>query len=371
MRHTAVCLNGRFSGTLQPTGTQTSAFHTFDAILKAERNFAIVVFADLRFPGVNDWRDIPKTKVVPVPFSTWSRPRAQLWEQLVLPRAARRHGCALIHHPLNTSSRLRLGMKHLVTVHDLNFVRHPEWFSLSFRTWMMLTALPGMRSASYVATVSDHVLREVRTTGRISPAKSARIYNGCKQLPATVEVGNESNTILALNVWQPHKNLARLIAAFRLLRVDFPTLRLRIAGRLQAQFRSGPSLAAMLQEPGISVLGYLSEIELAQAYKSAHVFCYPSLEEGFGLPILEALSAGTRVVTSNSSCLPEIAGGAAILIDPASVPSIAAGLREALRETPAERAKWITKGKSVAASFSWQQAAQSYLSIYRKLLATS
>ncbi len=83
----SVALNGRFSGTLQPTGTQTAAYNLFDAIIRdPARNVSLVAFADPNFPGVAAWADVKETRLVPIPFSRWSRGRAQLWEQLMLPQ---------------------------------------------------------------------------------------------------------------------------------------------------------------------------------------------------------------------------------------------------------------------------------------------
>ncbi len=107
--------------------------------------------------------------------------------------------------------------------------------------------------------------------------------------------------ILGVNLWQPHKNLIRLLEAFQIVRGRFPQAELHLAGRPQAHYQNSPKIARCLQFPGVRLLGYLSNADLAEAYAKAAVLCYPSLEEGFGLPILEAMSAGTPVVTSNVS----------------------------------------------------------------------
>ena len=125
-----VGFNGRFSGTKQPTGTQTAAFQLFDAIIRRERDVEIVVFADSRFPGIESWKSAPKLKWVETPFQDWSRNRAQIWEQVSLPIDARSQGCSIVHHPITTSPVWRNGTKSVVTLHDLNFYRHPEWLSL-------------------------------------------------------------------------------------------------------------------------------------------------------------------------------------------------------------------------------------------------
>ena len=369
-RSLVVGLNGRFSGTLKPTGTQVTSFHLFDAIIRSERDFDVVIFADDKFPGVAAWRTIPRTKFMDVPFSRWRRFVAQMWEQIVLPVRARKAGCSVLHHPMTTCPLWRNGIKQIVTVHDLNFFHHPEWVGRAIRCWFSTVAVPAIRHADHVATISDYVLDDVRRTLGSAAEKSSRIYNGLTKLPAahaSLARDRTVRVILSVNLWQPHKNLARLIGAFSHLRAAMPELELHLAGRPQANYRDQPELAALLTRPGIRVLGYLSEEDLGAAYANADVVCYPSLEEGFGLPILEAMASGAPVVTSNASCLPEIAGGAAILVDPHSEQSIADGIKQALEEQGDARLRRILKGKDVASRFSWTESAGHYIRLYKSL----
>jgi glycosyltransferase involved in cell wall biosynthesis len=213
----------------------------------------------------------------------------------------------------------------------------------------------------------------VLETLKLDSGKTSRIYNGLRPMspPAILserERKKAPQVILGVNLWQPHKNLSRLLGAFHLLRQEYPELELHLAGRPQAQFINHPKLHRSLEAPGVKVLGYLSESALAEAYSSSTVFCYPSLFEGFGLPILEAMLMETRVATSNSSCLPEIAQGAAMLFDPLSQESIAATLKQGLTESAEERGKWIAYGKTVAASYSWENAATEYTKVYESIV---
>ena len=267
-----------------------------------------------------------------------------------------------------------MGVKTVVTLHDLNFYHHPEWVAPAFRSWLLATAVPGIRKADRVVAISDYVLADALNTLKLNPEKASRIYNGLRPMASLAthnEVKPEKQVILGVNLWQPHKNLLLLLEAFRQLRQEYPNLKLRLAGRPQAQFIEQPELHEKLNAPGIEILGYLSEAALAEAYSSATIFCYPSLEEGFGLPILEAMSMGTRVATSNASCLPEIARGGAMLFDPLSPESIALTLQRGLEEPPAEREKWIAYGKTVASSYTWDGAATEYTSLYEQVIRRS
>lgn len=364
-----VAFNGRFSGTRQPTGTQTVAFALFDAIIRADRpGVEIVAFADPRFSGIDAWREIPGTTLVDVPFQDWSRGRAQLWEQFVFPFASRSHRCSIAHHPIMTSPIFRNGLRSVVTLHDLNFYHHPEWFSWKIRAVFGVTAIPGLHLADRVVVISDYVLEDTRRTLRIPPQRLRRVYNGAKPLALSAEPpAVTAPYILCVGSLQPHKNLPRLIEAYRVLKAHFPALELHVVGRPQAGFSSDPRLPDLLATPGVRILGYLSEQELGDAYRGAELFCYPSMEEGFGLPLIEGMNAGTLTLTSNASCLPEIAGGHSILVDPRSVESIANGIRMALEMPVEERSRRLEAAREWAARFSWQAAAREYLAIYEEL----
>ena len=364
----AVALNCRFSGTLQPTCTHTAAFGLFDAIVRLPgRECPLVVFADPRFPGVAGWADVRDLTLIPVPFSQWSRGKAQLWEQFVLPGLCRKMHCGVAHHPITTSPFLTRGVKNLVTLHDLNFLKHPEWYSRAFRAVYSFAALPGLLRAWRVVAVSDYIRDDASQRLGIDQERLRRVYNGVRFAPRADPFAHSNVPyILCAGALQPHKNLARLILAFRQLREREPDLELWIAGRPQDGFLEMPELEELLDAPGLQMLGHLSDDELQAAYANALVFCYPSIEEGFCLPILEAMICGTLVVASNASCLPEIAGGHAELVDPLSPHSIASGIQTILDLAPDQRDTRVRAARGWAEAFSWQNAAWEYLRIYEE-----
>lgn len=360
-----VGFNGRFSGTKQPTGTQTAAFQLFDAIIRRERDVEIVVFADSRFPGIESWKSAPKLKWVETPFQDWSRNRAQIWEQVSLPIDARSQGCSIVHHPITTSPVWRNGTKSVVTLHDLNFYRHSEWYSKAFRLAYEVCAVASVKRAERVVTISNYVREQARESFGIPEDRLRMVYNGVKPMSSSAKPGG--NYLLCVGSLQPHKNLSRMIKAYLEVRPEFSGLELRVVGRPQAQFTADSELPGLLKADGVKLLGYLSEQELADAYAGAELFCYPSLEEGFGLPVLESMILGVLVLTSNLSCLPEVSGPSAILVDPMSVDAIANGIRTGLNFSGDERARRVAEGHAWAARFTWDAAAGEYLKIYDEI----
>jgi glycosyltransferase involved in cell wall biosynthesis len=196
------------------------------------------------------------------------------------------------------------------------------------------------------------------------------IYNGVNALipPPSLAPNHSGKYFLCVGSLQPHKNLARMIRAYLLFKKEFSDIELHVVGRPQSRFVEDPELSSLLSAPGVRLLGYLSKEKLAEAYVGALAFCYPSLEEGFGLPILEAMHLGIPILTSNVSCLPEVSGPSALLVDPFSVEDLAAALKQILTMSPNEREAKIESGRKWAVQFSWHASARAYLKLYLETL---
>jgi len=161
--------------------------------------------------------------------------------------------------------------------------------------------------------------------------------------------------LLSVSTLEPRKNLQRIISAFRVLKKKNKSLSLVMVGKVGW----GESLSI---EDGEILTGYISDHELSALYSGASCFLYPSLYEGFGQPILEAMNCGCPVVTANISSMPEVAGEAAVLVDPLSVKSIAEGIKKALKN----REKLIEKGFKQVKKFSWEKCARETLAVYEE-----
>jgi glycosyltransferase involved in cell wall biosynthesis len=269
---------------------------------------------------------------------------------------------------MTTAPVLKFGVQTIVTVNDLNFYLHPEWYSRAFRLVYRFFAIPGIKRANRVTVISDYVSTQTAEHFHIPQKRIRRIYLAVKPIQSgAIPQARTKEYVLAVGSLQPHKNLARLIRAFLLLRKEKSQLELWIIGRPQAGFQSQSELAELLKSEGVKLLGYVSESELMGFYRQASVFCFPSLEEGFGMPILEAMSAGALVVTSNTSCLPEIGGRVAEYVDPVSEESIAAGIRRVLQLPLEARAIRVAEGKEWASQFNWPRTGKAFCELFSEM----
>ena len=276
------------------------------------------------------------------------------WSQFQLPRLAKRHDASVIFTPAPEGYLGPQTIPQVVMVHDLRPISHPERSlqSLYFRSW----APPLLRSCRHVLTNSEFTAGEIR---RCTGLPASRItvtplgYDEQMFKPGPCQQDSKDRPYL-LHVGQqyPHKNLRRLIQAFAKVASSYPELRLVLAGKPHP--KETPVLQALVRELGlqqhVEFRSYVPYAELPDLYRGALALVYPSLWEGFGLPILEAMACGTPVITSRGSGTEEVAGDAAILVDPGSVAAIADGIRMALSSAFRDlRSRSLER----AAAFSW------------------
>jgi len=239
----------------------------------------------------------------------------------------------------------------VVTVHDLAILRSPEAFPLWHRLYGRAGLRRVLRGADAIVAVSEFTKREVEELAAVPPERIRVVPNGVDAIfrPAArhVEELAQSGDVLAVGTLEPRKNLARSVEAARRA-----GLGLRVVG---ARGWGGVDV------PGWA--GEVSDARLAELYRGAACLLYPSLYEGFGLPVLEAMASGTPVVTSRGTAMEEIAAGAAVLVDPTDADSIAAGLHEAVER----RAELVELGLARAAEFTWERAADGVETLWREL----
>jgi glycosyltransferase involved in cell wall biosynthesis len=239
----------------------------------------------------------------------------------------------------------------VVTVHDLAIVRYPELFTAWTRLYARTLLLPVLRAADRVLCVSHFTAREVAKLARVPEERLRVAYNAAGDVFTPEGPAAEGDYVLAVGTLEPRKNLARLVEATQRLDVE-----LRVAG---ARGWGGVEVAG----EHVTWLGRPSDSELAAAMRGALCLAYPSLYEGFGIPVLEAMRCGTPVVTSAGTATEEVAGGAAELVDPLDVSSIAEGISRALGRREELRAAGLERARA----FSWGATADATAAVYEEL----
>ncbi len=293
------------------------------------------------------------------------RPARILWEQMVLPIEASRYRLDVMFNPGFTAPIL--APCPCVTVfHDLQYKRHPEyfrWFDLPF--WRLLLWASAHRSRTLI-TPSEATREDLFRYYPFTRGQVTVIPHGVDQVFFALNRSNIEPYVLCVSTLHPHKNLERLIRAYARKQRDF---KLVIAGMrgfhsavleaLIAELGCGEkhgSQASRSSQDSVRLTGWIPRDELMRLYAGARAFIYPSMFEGFGMPVLEAMAAGIPVACSDIPPLREVAGDAVLLFDPSDDDAVAAALdRIALEETL--RRKLSQAGPVRARGFTWERAA--------------
>jgi glycosyltransferase involved in cell wall biosynthesis len=241
----------------------------------------------------------------------------------------------------------------VVTVHDLALFRHPE----TFNRWSRLygpRAIPRvLRAARRVIAVSEFTRRELGDVLRVPDERIRVIPNAVDGTFTARGPAAEGDYVLAVGTLEPRKNLLRLVEAARRVGVE-----LRVVGE---RGWGGVDVGG----DGVRWLGRVPDEELARLYRGARCVAYPSVYEGFGIPVLEAMACGAAVVTSRGGATEEVADGAAVLVDPLDPSEIAAGIERAA----ADREALGRRGIERARAFSWRDVAGATVAVYREAAA--
>lgn len=298
---------------------------------------------------------------------TGHAPGRILWEQAVAPFMVPRAHLDVLLCPVNVVP-LAVAVPTVVTVHDLAFLAHPEAFIPAKRRYLAAMTRLSTHRARRVIAVSAHTAADLTQYFGVPPAKITVIPNAADPAfrPATnpadiaafrQNTGLPERFVLAVGTLEPRKNLRRLVDAFARIAPQAPEVSLVIVGGTGWRTSDlAPHIASLGLGERIRFAGYVENSDLPRWYQAATVFCYPSLYEGFGLPPLEAMACGTAIVTSNTSSLPEVVGGAALTVDPTDTAAIAAALLRLLTDD-ALRATLAAAGLAQATQFRWARTA--------------
>lgn len=266
--------------------------------------------------------------------------------------------------------------KTVVTIHDLAFIRVPEAATPRLRRYLNDAVMRSVHRADFIVTVSHTTLQDVADIYRIPKEKIGVVYHALpsytpkRSQPAQHTFPQLTRPYLfSVGTVQPRKNYSRVVKALARLRSQGLDIDFVIAGgRGWLEDDLYKTIEDTKMHSYVHILGFVPDEQLASLYQSALCLAYPSLYEGFGFPILEGMSHGIPVVTAGTSSMPEVAGEAAVLVDPYDLEAITDALQRTITDT-ALRDALITRGYEQVKKFSWQQSAEKLLQIYDDVLA--
>jgi len=275
--------------------------------------------------------------------------RDAVWYPFAL---GRKRDAELLHCPTYRGP-VRSALPLVVTVHDLAVFRHPEAFNRWTRTYSPRVVPRVLATARRIIAVSEFTRRELVELLRVPDEKIRVVPNAVDDDFTRDGPASAGDYVLAVGTLEPRKNLARLVEAARRADVE-----LRVVG---AAGWGGVEVGGN----GVRWLGEVSDAELAQLYRGARCVAYPSVYEGFGIPVLEAMACGVPVVTSRGTAMEEVANGAAVLVDPEDPAELAAGIERA----SAEREALVARGLERARAFRWDEIGGRTVAVYREARA--
>ncbi len=349
---------------LPRTGIGNYTVGMLQGLVDAGANHEIVAFTPVGPRGARTVRaaldGLPiEQRVVTVPPSshTWRT----AWSRLGRPTVERLVGRLDVFHFSDWMYPPQSGGVRATTVYDLSPVHHPEWVA-------PLTARMHGRKYAHAAgacdvlfAISDYTARDVTETLGVPPDRIAVAYPGvsARYSPQGAAADFGSPYVLSVATLEPRKNLGMLVDAFALVRARRPELQLVVAGAPVSWAEQD------LRREGVRALGYVPDADLPALYRGASVLAYPSLLEGFGIPVVEAMASGTPVVTSTHPSLDDASGDAAVRADAKSPDSLASAIERAL----VEREQLIPLGVAHASRFTWRACGEAVLAGYERAAA--
>jgi glycosyltransferase involved in cell wall biosynthesis len=335
---------------------------------------ALIQDAHFRTPGI----DLVNTGVLPGKNAV----ARIFWEQTGLPLLLKKRKADLVHGLVNVLP-LATNVPGVVTVHDLSFLRMPEKFPAAKRFYLSKMCPASVAKARRVIAVSTQTADDLIHFFNTEAEKVDIVYNGVesrfspgqtKAIEAfRAQKGLPDRFLFYLGTLEPRKNLVRLVEAYKGWRAQARSadkdVKLVIAGGKGWFYKQ---IFQLVQELGLTehVLfpGFIPRQELPDWYRAAEVFVYPSLFEGFGLPVVEAMACGTPVVCSHIPCLLEVARDAALTFPAENTDELIAAINLMVTQ-PAVRAEMRQRGLIQARRFSWERAAQETVAVYEKALS--
>ena len=309
-----------------------------------------------------------------------------LWKQFLLPYQAKQLGCRVLFCSDFMVPYFSLGIKTIPVFHDAFFWEYPEHYNKYWLVFFRNLGLAAAKKSAYVVTPTQYASNQlVKYTG-INSNKIQVIGESPKTIDTSIS-DNETTAIvkqilnldyiLHIGTLEKRKNLVALIQAFKIVRENgFPNLKLVLVGKASNKITLDDSRAikdAIMQQQStneVILTDYLGDAEVQQLYQKAKLYVFPSINEGFGIPVLEAFKYQVPVVIANNTCLPEVAGQGAKSFNPFSVQDMANAIGSVLKDEPL-RQSYIEKGNAQLQNFTWEKTAASLMQLFKKAVADS
>ncbi|MFA6098170.1 MAG: glycosyltransferase family 1 protein [Patescibacteria group bacterium] len=345
-------------------------------IIKHDKKNQYVLFFDWRFREMKEF-ERPNVKVKNFPFSQYNKFLPFAYSHMLISAYLIKEGLDVFHSPIS-SLPLMYPKKSIITVHDLAIYKNPSWFpSQIFSTKLLVPQ--SLRKADRIIAVSESTRRDLKEIFNVSAKRVKVIYEGTmvskipvknKALDSLKKFKLPANYILFIGTLESRKNVNGLLGAYKQLiekSQDFQKYPLIIAGGQGYKYEEVfDKIKELKLYKLVKYIGYVTHNQKMDLLKKAVCFVFPSRYEGFGLPVLEAMALGTPVITSNVSSLPEVAGKAALLVNPEKELEIANALKKLLASKKL-RDDLRQKGFRQVKLFTWEKCARETIAVYESL----
>jgi len=370
---------------LNPTGGERAGvghytYYLVKSLLKLDKKNEYVLFMDHTAKNLQEEFVQKNVSVEYFKFSEYKKYLPLAYSHILTAVEIKKHNLDIFHAPANVIP-LNYSGKSVVTIHDLAIYKHPEWFPAGQKLAVNILVPASIKRARRVIAVSNSTKKSILEQNNINPQKIKVVYEaGVKEKQPTLKAqqqvlehfGLKPSFIFYVGTLEVRKNLVRLIKAWEKVweksPKKFEDWQLVLAGQkgfgYQEVFKTIKNSKISHK---IRYIGYVTREEKVALLKAASIFAFPSLWEGFGIPVLEAMQFGTPVLTSKVSSLPEVVGKAAVLIDPTKINSIVLGL-ETLTKNKTIQNKYRRLGQERVKEFSWTKAARETLKVYKEAI---
>ncbi len=344
-------------------------------LLAVDRKNEYVLFFDSRMPDTSEFEG-PNIKLRSFPFMQYKRFLPFTYSHMLISGVLLKERLDLYHSPANVVP-LTYPKRYIVTIHDLAIYNHPEWFPGQIFSTKLLVP-QSLKHADHIIAVSKSTKQDLKELFSIPPSKVSVVYEAPFVQPINVKDKSVNVLkkyklakpyVLFLGTVDPRKNIENLITAMLHVREHhhLKDIQCVIAGG--KGYRHEIILDRLRQpkvKKAVRFLGYVTHNEKLGLYKNAACFVFPSLYEGFGLPVAEAMKLGVPVVASGTSSLPEVGGTAAIYVDPEKPATITKAISRVLSDEKL-RTNMVRRGYEQAKKFDWETAAIETLAVYTKV----